>query len=111
MLTAEYNVCCSFIEICFEKVWDLLNPVNCSVQFLSDDNVDHQGAVDNAGNKGRSSTSSSSNSDNNGGARLEGISEACCFDKSNVASLLVRGNAPSRRRIQGHVQPDPAQDD
>lgn len=64
----EYIVRCSFVEIYLEKVLDLLNPVNRSIHILS-------------------------NASSNEGVRLQGASEACCFDESDVISLLVRGHA------------------
>ena len=57
---------CSFVKICLKNVLDLLNPANCSVQTLSDNDIKHQGAVDDAGNKEILLSSSISNSDNNG---------------------------------------------
>ncbi|KAL7534962.1 hypothetical protein ACHAXR_009401 [Thalassiosira sp. AJA248-18] len=65
--TVEYIVRCSYVEIYLEKVLDLLNPVNRSIQILS--GVQHASI------------------------RLHGASEACCFDEFDVISLLVRGNA------------------
>lgn len=71
--TVEYTVRCSFVEIYLEKVLDLLNPTNRSVQVTSPEDSD-DGAFE-------------------GDVELEGASEACCFDKNDVISLLVRGNA------------------
>ncbi|EED94274.1 predicted protein, partial [Thalassiosira pseudonana CCMP1335] len=65
--TTEYLIRCSFVEIYLEKVLDLLNPVNHSIRIHS--------------------------SEGDRGVRMEGASEACCFDESDVFSLLVRGNA------------------
>lgn len=65
--TVEYIVRCSFVEIYLEKVLDLLNPTNRIIQIMS--------------------------SSNNEGVTLDGLSEACCFDESDVVSLLMRGNA------------------
>ena len=71
--TVEYTVRCSFVEIYLEKVLDLLNPTNRGVQVSSpEDSPD--------GSPG-------------GDVELEGASEACCFDKTDVISLLMRGNA------------------
>jgi len=73
--SVEYIVRCSFVEIYLEKVLDLLNPVNRSIQIISGELHD---------------VSQHSPSK---GVRMHGASEACCFDESDVISLLVRGNA------------------
>lgn len=77
--TVEYIVRCSYVEIYLEKVLDLLNPVNRSIQIVSSEQYTPIGRTD--------------ISPTNEGVRLHGASEACCFDESDVTSLLVRGNA------------------
>ena len=73
--TVEYIVRCSFVEIYLEKVLDLLNPINRTIQILfSEPHTANGGSY-------------------NEGVRLHGASEACCFDEYDVISLLVRGNA------------------
>ena len=72
--STEYIVRCSFIEIYLERVLDLLNPTNRTVQILS--GLD--GGKRDSGDWGCS---------------LMGASEACCIDESDVVSLLARGNA------------------
>ena len=83
--TVEYIVRCSFVEIYLEKVLDLLNPVNRSIRILDDGD-------DNANGEG-SGMGSMTGGTSGEGVRMEGASEACCFDASDVISLLVRGNA------------------
>eukprot|EP00581_Thalassiosira_minuscula_P003068 CAMPEP_0183744408 /NCGR_PEP_ID=MMETSP0737-20130205/65714_1 /TAXON_ID=385413 /ORGANISM="Thalassiosira miniscula, Strain CCMP1093" /LENGTH=400 /DNA_ID=CAMNT_0025980049 /DNA_START=94 /DNA_END=1292 /DNA_ORIENTATION=+ len=94
--SVEYIVRCSFVEIYLEKVLDLLNPVNRSIQILSNEN-DANGASGGGGamGMGGGGAAQPSSTDNNegGGVRLHGASEACCIDESDVISLLVRGNA------------------
>lgn len=75
--TTEYIVRCSFVEIYLEKVLDLLNPTNRTIQILS----------------GRQGTLESAEGSKSRGVSLHGASEACCFDESDVISLLTRGNA------------------
>mmetsp|Transcript_13077 Transcript_13077/g.23661 ORF Transcript_13077/g.23661 Transcript_13077/m.23661 type:complete len:1127 (-) Transcript_13077:160-3540(-) len=73
--TVEYIVRCSFVEIYLEKVLDLLNPINRTIQILfGEQNTANGGSY-------------------NEGVILHGASEACCFDEYDVISLLVRGNA------------------
>ena len=83
--TTEYIVRCSFVEIYLEKVLDLLNPTNRSIQILSSNSDGLEG--------GSVAEDSNNKNDKGGGVRLHGASEACCFDKSDVISLLMRGNA------------------
>lgn len=79
--TTEYLIRCSFVEIYLEKVLDLLNPVNHSIRIHSSEGDSGMGSLMGGSSEG------------GGGVRMEGASEACCFDESDVISLLVRGNA------------------
>lgn len=83
--SAEYILRCSFVEIYLERVLDLLNPTNRSIRIASSS---YCGQTD-------SFTGEENRKDEvrNEGIRLLGASEACCFDESDVISLLVRGNA------------------
>jgi len=92
--TVEYIVRCSFVEIYLEKVLDLLNPVNRSIRILSsmDDDAEAGGLMGSLiGGVGNGNCSSPSRDDET--FFMKGASEACCFDESDVISLLVRGNA------------------
>jgi hypothetical protein len=79
--STEYIVRCSFVEIYLERILDLLNPTNRTIQILSCE--ENFANVVGGGKKGSG----------DGGVQLIGASEACCIDESDVASLLVRGNA------------------
>lgn len=85
----EYIVRCSFVEIYLEKILDLLNPANRSIQILEEDG-DGGSALGTIMGGSSSDTSSSSSVSI---TRIDGASEACCFDESDVISLLIRGNA------------------
>eukprot|EP00984_Skeletonema_dohrnii_P030245 scaffold21600_cov138-Skeletonema_dohrnii-CCMP3373.AAC.2 len=91
----EYIVRCSFVEIYLEKILDLLNPANRSIQILEEGS----GLGSMMGGSSASAAAASSldgnggNNSNEGGVRIDGASEACCFDQSDVISLLIRGNA------------------
>ncbi|KAL7542815.1 hypothetical protein ACHAWF_007257 [Thalassiosira exigua] len=78
--TVEYIVRCSFVEIYLERVLDLLNPANRSIEIVSGEQSPPQGPLE-GGSK------------NSGGVRLHGASEACCIDESDAISIFVRGNA------------------
>ena len=90
----EYIVRCSFVEIYLEKILDLLNPANRSIQILEEGSSGVGSMM--GGSAAALSSSSSSDggcNNNDGGVRIDGASEACCFDESDVISLLIRGNA------------------
>ena len=91
----EYIVRCSFIEIYLEKILDLLNPANRSISILDEGGVD--GMMGGGGSSNGATSSTAASGDDNegggGGVRIDGASEACCFDESDVISLLIRGNA------------------
>ncbi|KAK1748240.1 kinesin family protein [Skeletonema marinoi] len=93
----EYIVRCSFVEIYLEKILDLLNPANRSIQILEEGSgLGSMMGGSSAAAAASSSSSSDGNGGNNGnegGVRIDGASEACCFDQSDVISLLIRGNA------------------
>ncbi|KAL7440056.1 hypothetical protein ACHAXM_008356 [Skeletonema potamos] len=89
----EYIVRCSFVEIYLEKILDLLNPANRSIQILEEGRSGSMMGSFSSSSDGNSSSSSSSKTNNEGGVRIDGASEACCFDESDVISLLIRGNA------------------
>lgn len=72
--TTEYIIRCSFVEIYLEKILDLLHPTNRSITIAEGD-------------------ASMLSDEQDGGIRLHGASEACCFAESDCLSLLVRGNA------------------
>ena len=98
--TTEYIVRCSFVEIYLEKVLDLLNPTNRGIQILSsssnsslDDNNGGGGLMEGAVEDSNNNNDTGGGGGGGGGVRLHGASEACCFDKSDVISLLMRGNA------------------
>ena len=91
----EYIVRCSFVEIYLEKILDLLNPANRSIQILEEGDC-ALGSIMTDTTKAASSSSENNgniNNENEGGVRIDGASEACCFDESDVISLLIRGNA------------------
>ena len=93
----EYIVRCSFVEIYLEKILDLLNPANRSISILDVGGDGGGGSMmGGSGSNGATSSSSTASGDDNdggGGVRIDGASEACCFDESDVISLLIRGNA------------------
>ena len=79
--STEYIVRCSFVEIYLERVLDLLNPTNRTIQILS------------CGKNSANGLDGEKRGLGDGGVQLVGASEACCIDESDVGSLLVRGNA------------------
>lgn len=88
----EYIVRCSFVEIYLEKILDLLNPANRSIQIL-EEGSGVSGIVGSSIHTSSSDGGSNTNTNEGGGVRIDGASEACCFDESDVLSLLIRGNA------------------
>ena len=98
----EYIVRCSFVEIYLERILDLLNPSNRSVCIASSATTSnsYDGAVEGgsmdgtrSGVDGGTEGLPSNNNNEVGGVRLLNASEACCYNASDVLSLLVRGNA------------------
>eukprot|EP00550_Attheya_septentrionalis_P005913 CAMPEP_0198290056 /NCGR_PEP_ID=MMETSP1449-20131203/8041_1 /TAXON_ID=420275 /ORGANISM="Attheya septentrionalis, Strain CCMP2084" /LENGTH=1226 /DNA_ID=CAMNT_0043988485 /DNA_START=89 /DNA_END=3769 /DNA_ORIENTATION=- len=79
----EYTVRCSYVEIYLEKALDLLSPGNDNLNIVEDFPADEAAGIS-ASDKGDSSVA---------GVKIQGASEACCFDESDVIALLMRGNA------------------
>ena len=97
--TIEFIVRCSYVEIYLEKVLDLLNPTNRSVKIASGgqdgygSTASGMDGVANANTSNGHEQQQQSNTNEGGITTLHGASEACCFNESDVMSLLVRGNA------------------
>eukprot|EP00978_Attheya_sp_CCMP212_P044848 scaffold324807_cov94-Attheya_sp.AAC.1 len=79
----EYTVRCSYVEIYLEKALDLLSPGNDNLNIVEDFPADEAAGIS-ASDMGDSSVA---------GVKIQGASEACCFDESDVIALLMRGNA------------------
>jgi len=111
----EYIVRCSYIEIYLEKVFDLLNPSSVPLKIVdgklvkaiandlicfpsnpSSDNASLSNTEKTAEeSSGKTAEESSQNICfvPNNGTYIEGACEACCFNKEDIITLLVRGNS------------------
>ena len=86
----EFTVRVSYVEIYMEKVLDLLNPTNRSLDIFYDASAEEDAAAGEDGGGGRGDDA---DVQMGGGVRIKGASELCCLNEADALALLARGNA------------------
>lgn len=85
----EFTVRVSYVEIYMEKVLDLLNPTNRSLDIFYDASAEEDAAAAGEDGGGGDDTDVQMG----GGVRIKGASELCCLNEAYALALLARGNA------------------
>ena len=80
----EFTVRVSYVEIYMEKVLDLLNPTNRSLEISYDTSEEEDAAT---------REDDDTDVQMGGGVRIKGASELCCLNETDALALLARGNA------------------